>query len=421
MKKIFVSGVNYRTTPLEIREKLSFNSEEQKVAIDSISRMCFVNECVLLSTCNRTEVYIYANEEDVDISLIEKNLCDIKGLSLYDYKKYFYVYSGNKAVDHVFKVTSGLDSMVLGEDQILGQVKTAYDMALQAGVSSDVLNTLLRDAITAAKKIKTNTELSRNSISVGSLTVKLLEDIFDRRLDSKCALVIGTGKIGSLALRNLCAKGIGKIYVTNRSHGKMEDLAKIYNSVQTIDYNDRYSVIDECDIIISSTSSPHYTITKDMVEKSVSEIKTRVFVDLAVPRDIDETLTEVQEVKYYNIDHIKSVMDENYDRRIAEASKAEQIIEEYTSEYEKWFEFRNALPVVKEVQSFAKEIISNRISYADSRLKNATDEDKEIVKQTITNTVNDIMDKFIYSVKKYGSKEDIQVYFRCLSEAIKEN
>lgn len=418
---IYVSGVNYKTTPIEIRETLSFDPDAQKQVLDSISKLSGVDECVFLSTCNRTELYIYSKGENFDVSKAEKALCQIKGKPIYDYKKYFYVYSGVKAVKHLFKVTSGLDSLVLGEDQILGQVKGAYDLSHELGTSSNILNTLFRDAITAAKKIKTNTQLSKSSVSISTLAVKLVEEIFEGNLEDKCVLVIGAGKIGTIALKNLCSKGVGKIYVTNRSHGKADDLSKVYNSVYPVDYLNRYSVVNECDVVISSTSSPHYTITRDMLEKSVNVKKNRVFIDLAVPRDIDEAINEIPGISYYNIDHLKSVVDENMDRRIMEASKAEQIIEEFVDEFERWYEFRNVLPVVKEVQKYAENVINEKINSTLSSLKSSSEEDKEKVRISIASTVNEIMNTLIYSVRKSGCKEDMQAYFRCLSEVIKEN
>ncbi|MCX7923582.1 MAG: glutamyl-tRNA reductase [Clostridia bacterium] len=420
MMNIYISGINYRTTPLELREKLSFNMDEQKRALADIHKLPAVSECVILSTCNRTEVYIYCDSENFDNSNVEKLLCDIKGLSTYEFKKYFYAYSGVNAVKHLFKVASGLDSMVLGEDQILGQVKEAHDISLSAGTSSVVLNTLFREAVTAAKKVKTYTDLSRNSISVGSLAVKLLSDIFENKLEDKCALIIGLGKIGSIILKNLTSKGIAKIYVTNRSHGKVKDLSKIYPSVHFVDYNDRYSVVNECDIVISSTTSPHYTITRDMLEKSLTDIKQRVFIDLAVPRDIDIEIKELVGIKYFNIDHLTAAADENIDRRLLEATKAEQIIDDFVLEFEKWYGFRKILPVVKEVQKYTEEIVNDKINQTIAKLKYASDEDKDTVRASMANLVNGILNKFVYSVREYGSKEDIEAYFRCLSEVIKD-
>lgn len=415
---IFISGINYKTAPLHLREKLSFNIEERKQMMLRLAGLKDNFECILLSTCNRTEVYIYSEECDFDTSVIETLLCKYKGLELYNFKKYFYEYRGIKAVRHLFKVASGLDSMVLGEDQILGQVKNAHELAMEAGTSSVILNRLFREAVTAAKRIKTNTSLSRNSLSVSSLAVKLLGEICENNFVNKCVLVIGTGKMGSLALASLCSKGLDKVYVTNRSHCKAVDMSRVYQSVIAIDYEKRYSIINECDFVISSTSSPHYTITREMLENYLISEKSRTFIDLAVPRDIDDTIKDIPGIQYFNIDHLKTVMNQNIESRLCEASKAGLIIEEYISGYERWYEFRSVLPIVKNIQSYTREVVNERSCLALSRLKCASNEDKEIVRTSISNTMNEILNMFIFKIRESGSREDIQTYFKCLSRLL---
>jgi glutamyl-tRNA reductase len=418
---IIVIGLNYKQTPIEIREKLNFKVTEQKKALDEIIKIEGINECILLSTCNRTEIYIYSEYSHFDSSKIEKKVCELKGLDLYNIKKHFYIYSCSNAVRHIFKVASGLESMVLGEDQILRQVKDAYDFSLKACTSSSVLNTLFRDAITVAKRVKTFTEISKNSVSIGTQAVLLIEKLLVENLKNKSALIIGAGKIGSITLKNLLSKGIGNIFVTNRIHGKVQNISELYDNVEIIDYAMRYSVMDKCDVIISSTTSPHYTVTKDLLENAIKVPKQRVFIDLAVPRDIDVDIKQVSGVLYFNIDHLKVEVDKNLDKRLLEASKAEEIVSEYVLEYENWYHFREVLPIVKDAQKFANEILNEKINFVMNRLKCSSDEDKEVIKLSIKNAVNEILNKFIFSVKETGNKEDIKTYFRCISEIIKEN
>ncbi|MCR4436328.1 MAG: glutamyl-tRNA reductase [Clostridiales bacterium] len=415
---IYVSGVNYKTTPLEIRERLSFTATQQRTVLSQVHKLDCVEECVLVSTCNRTEIYIFTENRDFSHSAIEELLCRIKDLNLQEFKKYFYFYSGVKAVRHLFKVACGLDSLVLGEDQILGQVKSAHELSLEMRTSSGVLNTLFRQAVTAAKKVKTCTDISKNSLSIGSLAIKLVENIFGGKLEDKCAMIIGAGKIGSIALKHLNSRGIGKIYVTNRTHGKAEDLSKIYRNVCPIAYNDRYSAIRDCDVVISSTSSPHYTITRDMLEKSVDGGRERVFIDLAVPRDLDVEIKNMPGVRYFNIDDLKATAEDNIDRRLVEARRAEHMIDEYVSEFEKWYEFRRALPVVRDIQNYTRDMLNDKINHTMAKLKCASEEDRAVVKTSITNAVEDLLNKLIYSVRECGRKEDIQAYFRCLGAAM---
>lgn len=415
---IHVCGINYKAAPVDVRERLSFGPEEQKPVLARIKELQDVSECVLLSTCNRTEVYVYSESDCFNSSVIENRICEIKGLNPYDFKKYFYFYSGLNAVRHLFKVASGLDSMVLGEDQILGQVKAAQDTAHEAGTSQVILNTLFREAVTAAKKVKTSTGLSKKPVSISTLAVKLVSDAFEGKLQDKTALIIGAGKIGSITLKNLISAGVGRIYVTNRSHGRASELLNHYPNLGLIDYQNRYSLMNEADIIISSTSSPHYTITRDMLEKTITDEKKRIFVDLAVPRDIDEDIRNIKGVMYYNIDHLRETARENADGKLLEAIKAEQILDEFIIEFEKWYGFRNVLPLVKEIQRYTGNFAHEKIMNTISRLKTASDEDKEIIKNSMTNIVNSILNKFVYSVRENGTREDIETYFRCLGKAM---
>jgi glutamyl-tRNA reductase len=413
---IHVCGINYRVAPLDVREKLSFSQDEQIPALESIAQLKDVSECILVSTCNRTELYVYSESEGFNSSVLENKICEIKGLNPYEFKKYFYFYSGLNAVRHLFKVASGLDSMVLGEDQILGQVKNAHDLAHEAGTSHVILNTLFRNAVTAAKKVKTLTSLSKKPVSVSTLGVKLVQEVFGTKLDDKTALIIGTGQIGTITLKNLISAGIGKIILANRSHGRAAGLLKEFPELSLVDYQERYSVMNQADIVISSTSSPHYTVTRDLLEKAITQDKRRIFIDLAVPRDIDEDIQNIKGVMYYNIDHLKETARENADGKLLEAIKAGKIIDEYIIDFEKWYGFRNALPLVKEIQrhtgNFAHEKIMNTIS----RLKTVSDDEKELIINSMNSIVKSILNKFVYDIRENGTKEDIEVYFRCLGK-----
>jgi glutamyl-tRNA reductase len=417
---IYVCGINYKAAPLEVREKFSFSSSEQKEALEKIRMNRGADECLLLSTCNRTELYIYSAAGGFKRNDMEELVCRLKGLDIREYRKYFYSYSGIKAVRHIFKVTCGLESMVLGEDQILGQVKSAHETARKTGATSVVLNTLFRDVVTAAKKVKTNTALSKKPVSIASLAVQFISAQFEGLLENKTALVVGAGEIGTIAMKNLVSKGIGKVYVTTRSHGKASHYADRFGNVSQVNYRDRYLFMDEADIVISCTSSPHYTITADMLEKSLYHDKKRVFADLAVPRDIDCGIAGIQGIEYYNIDDLKAASDRNTRKRLEESLKAETITEEFIEGFERWYEFRNVLPTVIRIQDETHRIADEKINRTISRLKFASDEDKDIVRQAMKNIVDCMMNRFVYRIRENGSKEDIGAYFRCLNEVMKE-
>ncbi len=415
--KIYVSGVNHKITSLEVRERFSLTGKQLDSALRSFIALENVLECVIISTCNRTEIYIFT-EEGFHMELIEELLCEIKGLNIEENRKYFFNYQGLKAVRHIFKVAAGLDSLVLGEDQILGQVKQAMEAAIEAGTSGGVLNTLFRQAVTAAKEIKTNTELSKNSLSIASLAIKHVEGCYSSGLEGKTALIIGAGKMGTIALKNLLSKGIGRIYITKRSHGLTNQLAKGNERVLVVDYDNRYDVIDCCDIVISSTTSPHYTITVDRLRQVMSTEKKRVFVDLAVPRDLDPDVHKLENVTYFNLDDLQQVADKNANIRQMEIIKAEDIINNYIIEYEKWFEFRRVMPVVKEIQRFTDDILEEKIGLTISRLKSASEEDIETIKIFMKSIVKDIVGAFVYDIKDSMDTEEIRAYFKCLSNVL---
>lgn len=419
--KIFLSGLNFKTAPIEMREKLSLNDDEKKSILCKLKERFPSSEAVLLSTCNRTEFYIYSEYEDFQVEDFEKLVCEEKALDFYTIKKCFYVYKGIKSVRHLFRVACGLDSLVLGEDQILGQIRNAHDLSLAQKISGAMLNTLFRYAVTTAKKVKTKTCLSKNCLSIGSLAAKVANDEFGDDLLNKTALIVGAGEMGSLILKNLISRKIDKVYITNRSHKRALSVSDNYENVSTVDYKERYSVLDECDIVISATSSPHYTITRDMLEEVLSINKKRVFIDLAVPRDIDTSIIEMENITYYNVDKLTQISQDNNTARMCEAVKAEELIETEVVDFEKWYKYRKALPMIMDLKKSTEVLVTEKFDKTIARLKTASEEDKNLVRDSIAGMVDAIVNKFVYSVREYGSVEDMDSYLNCLKEAMKES
>ncbi len=417
---IFVCGINHKTADIKIRELLSFNEKDLPEALIKLKKLPFVDECVLLSTCNRTEVYVYSQTGFFDQEVIEEELCRFKNLDIYNLRKYFYCYFQLNAVKHLFKVASGLDSLVIGEDQIIGQVKDAFEKALSLKSSKVILNKLFMDAIYTAKKVKTETDVSKKPVSIGSIAVKLLKDIFKENFENKIAFVIGSGNMGKILINNLISNNIKKIYNTSRSFNGRNKKNNVINYINTVEYSKRYEFIDLSDIIISSTSSPHYTITRDLLEKVINVSKERVFLDLAVPRDIDPSISYLPNVRYFNIDDLRSVAEENNYKRLSEVSRAEQIVEEMVFEFEKWYKFRQILPLVKEIEENAFGYVNRNINVLLSRLNESSTNDKETIKRYVYNTSRHIIKKFIYSFKDCQYFGDTKVFLKYLAESLKK-
>ena len=343
--EIYVIGVNYKTTPVQIREKFSIEQHEYKNILSSIKALDGIMECALLSTCNRTELHIFSENTLADTGYIEKKFCILKGLDIYEVKKYLYIYEGINAIRHIMKVASGMDSMIIGEDQILGQFKRAYEISIKHGTSKAVLNTLSRLAITASKKLHTRNLFLNKVTSVAGQAVLLLEDIFGESIRTKNILIIGSGEIGKTICCKLQELGVAKIYITQRNG----ILTKEFNqsSVNIISYKDRYSFIEESDVVMGATSSPHYIITQDMLEKElISTNKKHIFIDLAVPRDFDEDISKSENIELYNIDQLKSfklknVKDQGHNQ--LDMNYIEAQINCHINEFIRWYKYRNTL------------------------------------------------------------------------------
>lgn len=338
----YVIGVNYKTTPVQIREKFSIGDHEYEMVLSAIRMLDGVTECALLSTCNRTELHIFSDSTLLDTGHIENCLCALKGTDIYQVKKYFYVYEGAGAIKHIIKVASGMDSMILGEDQILGQFRKAYEISMKQGTSRAVLNTLSRLAITSSKKIKTRNLMLGRVSSVAGQVGEFLVEIFGNGLADKNILIVGSGEIGNIVYEELLQIGAADIYMTQRSRYGAEGTNN-ESKVKTISYNDRYLYIEQCDIVIGASSSPHYTITRDMLEESIiNKNKSRIFIDLAVPRDFDELICQLDNVSLYNIDDLTNLTcRKSRNKKQLDLNYIYEQINSHANEFARWFQYRN--------------------------------------------------------------------------------
>ncbi len=337
--QLLAVSVSHEKAPLHIREKVSFTKRKQTEILHYI-KSNIARETVLLSTCNRCEFYL-AGEDLYDkfipylVSLTDNTITD-----------YITVYENNDCCEHLMLTASGLKSMILGEDQILGQVKEAHEMAKNASCCGKYLNTLFRLAVTGAKKVKTDTLLSKTPVSAATISIKLCQNILGT-LNNKNILIIGaSGKTGSIVLKDLLSIGNVNIYATSRRHGG--EIGKIDGAV-TVDYERRYDILDRCDAVISATSSPHLILEKKKTAAALTEKKTRAFIDLAVPCDIDVEENEYNVCK--NIDDLLEIADNNNRIKLEEIEKAKKILEKYTDEFRIWKLFTESDGLFKKAEN----------------------------------------------------------------------
>lgn len=345
---IYLLSLSHKTTPLEIRSLFAYSDQQKEQVLDELAASGLADEAVVLSTCNRTEIYCHGAEADDGEAEAEDRVLEVMEAAAVraanagqapDMRRYLRRYCGRGAIHHLFQVAAGLDSMVIGEDQILGQVKQAYDFSRERGYCKTFLNTLFRDAVTGAKKVKTDTILSKTPVSTASLAVKAAEEKLGGLSGKKMMIIGATGKIGNVVLKNVQdIKGLD-VYVTMRGPSSAKKLGHGLR-YRMIPYEERYRWLDEMDVVLSATASPHYTITGAQAEQNIKSEKRRVFLDLAVPVDIEETVASLPQTWYFNIEDMTELARRNNEKKQAEIQTADRIIEEYETQFYKWMMFQ---------------------------------------------------------------------------------
>ncbi|MBI3991253.1 MAG: glutamyl-tRNA reductase [Candidatus Omnitrophica bacterium] len=321
-------GISHKTAPVSIREKFSFTKKHLDESLVKLQYSGFIHGAVILSTCNRTEIYIdlTAEKKQSDLQAVKSFAFDIFNASRIDLERYFYIYEGLDVVRHLFRVASGLDSQVLGETQILGQVKFAWLAAYDKKVTSDELDRAFLKAQEVGKIVRSQTQISHGNISIGSIAIDMLIDRFNV-LEGLSVLILGAGKICALVSKYLKDKNIRAIFVANRTYSRAQELANSCRGL-AVEFSKLEEELSGVDIVISSTSSPHIILKKDMLTR-IMRIRTKplFIMDLALPRDVDPQIKEINGVSLYDLDDLKCVVDNNQKRKNAEAVIAEKIVE----------------------------------------------------------------------------------------------
>ena len=402
---ISATGINHREASVEERERLSLTRDEVRAFLHETSHSGLLDEALVLDTCNRTEIYFVEGEKNVEARQVMERACHMKGAELPEERELLYGYSGLDAVTHLFRVAAGLDSQVVGEDEILGQVKDAYSQAHSAGATDVVLNKLLHRAFRVGKRVRTETLLSQGAGSVPQAAVELAEQMFSR-LEDRRALLIGAGETAETAARALLNAGVGYLAVANRTleraEGLADRLAAAINQsakwrttpcgVRTVEQQcvcpalERLSSGAECDggipekrptmptframeldavpesltqfdVAISSTGAPDYILPQEGMLKSHTALSDPLLmVDIAVPRDVDPRMGKLDNVFLYNIDDLDALVQKNQERRRKEISRAEAIVDEEAEWFRRWMDVRRVVPTIKELRARMKEL-----------------------------------------------------------------
>lgn len=353
---ILVIGLNHKTAPIEVREKVAFDGTKLEEAINALKKSNAVKENIILSTCNRVEIYAGVSDIDSGTESIKSFISDFHKVPRDLLDKSLYLHKGTEAIRHMYRVASSLDSMIVGEPQILGQLKDAYETALKNKTTGVVLNKLMRKSVSVAKRIRTETKIAESAVSISFAAVELAKKIFDD-LPTKSFMLIGAGEMAELAARHLINCGVKDVFITNRTMARAEELALEFHG-NVIPFENFVQELLHTDIVICSTGAPHYILLKEQVHKTMKERKQKpmFIIDISVPRNIDPQINDLDNVYLYDVDSLQGIVETNIQERAKEAEKAEQIVDEEIVSFLKWHASLAATPTVVALRSKAEEI-----------------------------------------------------------------
>lgn len=394
--KLALVGLSHKTAPVEVREQFAFSADAIVSALATLVKKDGVSEALIISTCNRVELVA----ETPDETLLKAFLADFHKVSPSQIAGYLYAYKNLDAVRHVFRVTSSLDSMMVGEPQILGQVKEAYRIASDAGAVGIHLNALYNRAFAVAKKVRTETAIAHSAVSVSYAAVELARKIFGD-LNGKSVMIIGASKMGELAAKHLRRAGVSLVLVTNRTFERAVELARVFAGA-AVPFEHLNDHLDRADIVISSTGAPHFIITKAQAAQIIQRRRHRpmFFIDIAVPRDIDPTVNDVDNIFLYDIDDLQQVVDENLKERLNEARRAEQIVDQEVDRFFQKLQVMEVSPTIVELRETLERVRREEIERNRKHLGALSPEQQAAVDRITQSLVNKILHAPITELKE---------------------
>lgn len=412
--RLAVVGLNHNTASVAIREKAAFTTDRIEAALTELSHFRSVDECLILSTCNRTEIYAVFHEGRFDPEVLGKFMAQYSGQPYESLQPYLYEMHKKRAVEHLFRVVSGLDSMVLGETQIAAQAKQAYRHAVTARANGPIFNKLFHIAFRVSKKVRTLTGISEGSLSVSQLACHVAEKRFDD-LSKRSVLLVGAGENGELTARHLIEKGVKEILIANRTFCRAETLAKKLGAVP-VEMDHIVSAMEKVNVVISSTASPDFVITAADVKKAMGNRHTPlVLIDLAVPRDIDPEIAKIDGAYLHDLDSLQRVIEESLTRRKDEGHKAKAIVAEEVEKFLTWNSGEKATPLILEMRLLFDHIRSKELEKLRKKL---SPDDYFEVDQATRAMMNKVLHMPIESVRNAARKEDSQKTIRLVRKIL---
>jgi glutamyl-tRNA reductase len=388
---LFVAGVNHRTAPVALREQLAVEEDKLRELIRDVQATGVARETVLISTCNRVEVYGVAEAPGEARATVFRRLCQHRGVDPTALETHVYTHLEEDAVRHVFRVASSLDSMMVGEPQILGQVKDAFALAQACEAVGPTLHTLFSQAFAVAKKVRTETDIARHAVSVSFAAVELARKIF-AGLTGRAVLLVGAGKMSELAARHLVAQGAFPVYVANRTWARAQELARALSGT-AVPFAELDIALGTVDIVVTSTGAPEPVIHRDLVQRVMHGRRGRplFFIDIAVPRDVEEAVETLRDVYCYDIDDLKQVVDANLRERAREAQRAETLVEREVAKFAARLRDIEVIPTIVSLRERLEAIRHAELRRALARLPDAPPATREAMEALSAAIVNKIL------------------------------
>ena len=407
---IIVVGLSHNTAPVEIREKLSFPEEVLEPALRTLLNSYGVHEGVIISTCNRVEVVAATSDIEKGTWGVKRFLAEYHNIPFEELEEHLYQHTSEEAMRHLFKVSAGLDSMVLGEPQILGQVKDAYSHALKHNAAGVIINKLFHKNFSVAKRIRTETNIGSSAVSISYAAVELAKKIFGT-LDGKGAMLVGAGEMAELAARHLLSNGVREVIVANRTYERAVAMARGFDGT-AIMFREYTHYLKNVDIVITSTGASRYLITPDQLSTVIKERKNRpmFLIDISVPRNIDPRVNEIDNVYLYDIDDLSGVVAANMKERESEAELAKQIIEEEIENFYRWVKSLDVVPTIIALRKQFEEVRRGELDKALAMLEGLGKKERKIIESMSSAIINKALHGPVTHLKKEANKVEGDFY-----------
>ena len=409
-----VVGLNYKTAPVEIREKLSFIEQELPKAMAALQQEKSILENVIVSTCNRTEIYAVVDQLHTGRYYVKQFLAKWFDLQIDQFEDHLFIREEEESLNHLFRVTAGIDSMVLGETQILGQVKKSFLQGQELGTTGTVFNQLFKQAVTFAKRAHSETAIGENAVSVSYAAVELAKKIFGS-LSNKHVAILGAGKMGELAIQNLYGSGVGKVTVINRTFEKAKSLATKFEGAAK-SMNELQCCLLEADILISSTGATDYVIDYELMQY-VSKMRKGdplFMVDIAVPRDLDPKIGDLPNVFLYDIDDLQGIVNANLAEREKAAGEIMGMITSEVVEFKEWFATLGVVPVISALRKKAAAVQVETMQSIENKMPNLTERERKILNKHTKSIINQLLKEPILQAKEMANSplanEQLQLF-----------